>query len=410
MSNYFRRGWDYIRNTDGSHWYSQFKKGNTTYLNGKDKLEVSLSNPVVAACSQIRANLLSKVEWYQEGADGERITDSEWIKLLNNPNALQSKQDFLIQYEWYRLAYGWVYQRPYGAVGLNVPDSIFNLKSNYIQFPQQLRSPIIFTKEDKDKFFDQKFNYEDPNQETKSIEFNDVMMYFDVANGLNDCKESVVTSPSRLASVIKSVSNIDLGLDAENTIIQTNGRELFSQDTVSKGLGLQQPMDADDKRNIDNKLINNYNVSGGRRSLTTNKPIDWTNISMKLNDLGFVESGANNANYICGMYEVPNELYKAFSKGATFENQKEALIGMYEKTIQPVVDDLANTWNNKFGLQDNPIKGSFDHLPVMQHTEQKKADKLLKVAMAYEKLVNAGLSTVSIEELFRGQGIELNQE
>ena len=410
MSNYFRRGWDYIRNTDGSHWYSQFKKGNTTYLNGKDKLEVSLSNPVVAACSQIRANLLSKVEWYQEGADGERITDSEWIKLLNNPNSLQSKQDFLIQYEWYRLAYGWVYQRPYGAVGLNVPDSIFNLKSNYIQFPQQLRSPIIFTKEDKDKFFDQKFNYEDPNQETKSIEFNDVMMYFDVANGLNDCKESVVTSPSRLASVIKSVSNIDLGLDAENTIIQTNGRELFSQDTVSKGLGLQQPMDADDKRNIDNKLINNYNVSGGRRSLTTNKPIDWTNISMKLNDLGFVESGANNANYICGMYEVPNELYKAFSKGATFENQKEALIGMYEKTIQPVVDDLANTWNNKFGLQDNPIKGSFDHLPVMQHTEQKKADKLLKVAMAYEKLVNAGLSTVSIEELFRGQGIELNQE
>jgi hypothetical protein len=409
MSNYFTRGWDYIRNADGSHWYSQFKKGQTSYLGGKDKLEVSLNNPVAAACSQIRANLLSKVQWYQEGADGERLTNTEWINLLNNPNALQSKQDFLIQYEWYRLAYGWTYQRPYGAVGVNVPDSVFNLKPNFIQFPQQMQSPIIFTKEDKDRFFEQKFNYEEPDHDTRSIEFKDVMMFFDIANGLNDDKTSIVTSPSRLSSVIKSVSNIDLGLDAENTIIQTNGRELFSQDTVSKGLGLQQPMDADDRRDIDNKLINNYNVSRGRRSVVTNKPVDWTNISMKLSDLGFVESGSNNANYICGMYEVPNELYKAFSKGATFENQKEALIGMYEKTIQPVADDLASTWTNYFEL-DQPIKASFDHLPVMQHTEQKKADKLLKVAMAYEKLTTAGLSAASIEELFRGQGIELNQE
>ena len=409
MSNYFTRGWNYIRNKDGSHWYSEYKKGSTSFLGGEDKLQVTLNNPVAAACSQIRANLLSKVEWYQESPEGERLKDTEWVKLLNNPNALQSKQDFLIQYEWYRLAYGWTYQRPYGAVGVNVPDSIFNLKPNYIQFPQQLQSPIVFTKEDKDKFFEQKFNYEEPDQDIRSIEFKDVMMFFDIANGLSDEKTSIVTSPSRLSSIIKSVSNIDLGLDAENTIIQTNGRELFSQDTVSKGLGLQQPMDADDRNDIQSKLLGNHNVSHGNRSIVTNKPVDWTNISMKLNDLGFTESGSNNANYICGMYEVPNELYKSFSKGATFENQKEALIGMYEKTIQPVADDISSTWTNYFEL-DMPIKASFDHLPVMQHTEQKKADKLLKVAMAYEKLTPSGLSAESIEELFRGQGIELKQE
>lgn len=398
----------YVRYNDGSHFY-QMLKGQTSFLGGKDKLQISLNNPVAAACSQIRANLLSKVEWYQEGADGERLTDTEWIKLLNKPNSLQSKQDFLIQYEWYRLAYGWTYQRPYGGVGAAVPTAVFNLTPKYIEFPNKMQSSIIFTSEDEQKFFEQKFSYEEPDQDRRSIEFKDVMMFFDIANGLTEGKQSIVTSPSRLASVIKSVSNIDLGLDAENTIIQTNGRELFSQDTVSKGLGLQQPMDKDDRQDVQNKLINNYNVSRGSRSVVTNKPIDWTNISMKLNDLGFVESGSNNANYICGMYEVPNELYKAFSKGATFENQKEALIGMYEKTIQPVADDLASTWTNYFEL-DQPIRASFDHLPVMQHTEQKKADKLLKIAMAYEKLVTAGLSPVSIEELFRGQGIELNQE
>lgn len=409
MGNYFSRGWDYIRNRDGSHWYSQYKKGATTYLSGKDKLQISLENPVVAACSQIRANLLSKVEWYQEGADGERLTDTEWTRLLNKPNPLQSKQDFLIQYEWYRLAYGWTYQRPYGGVGVKVPAAVFNLNPKFIEFPDKMQSSIIFTTDDEREFLEQKFNYEELDQDIRSIEFNDVMMFFDIANGLTEGKQSIVTSPSRLASVIKSVSNIGLGLDAENTIIQTNGRELFSQDTKGGNLGIQQNMDEADRRDIDNKLINKYNVSAGRRSIVTNKPVDWTNISMKLKDLNFKESGENNAKYITQMYEVPNELYKAFTQGDTFENQKEALIGVYEKTIQPVVDDLASSWTNYFEL-DQPIKGSFDHLPVMQHTEQKKADKLLKIAMSYEKLVNAGLSPASIEELFRGQGIELNKD
>ncbi len=409
MSNYFSRGWDYIRNADGSHWYSQFKKGNTTFLGGKDKLELSLSNPVVAACIQIRANLLSKVEFYQEGVDGERLTDTDWVRLLNNPNPLQSKQDFLNQYEWYRIAYGWTYQRPYGSVGMKVPSSIYNLTPKYIEFPDKMLDPIVFAQEDVDAFFEQKFNYEIPDQKSRSIEFKDVMMYFDIANGLKSDKTSIVTSPSRLEAVIKSISNIDLALDAENTIIQTNGRELFSQGNKGANLGLSLSMDEDDRRDIDNKLINKYNVSAGRRSLTTNKPVEWTNISMKLNDLGFVESGANNANYIAQMMEVPNELYKAFTQGDTFENQKEALIGMIDKTIQPVADDIANTWTNYFDL-DQPIKASFEHLPVMQHTQQLKADKFLKIATAFEKLTRSGMTAENIEEMARVQGIDINEE
>ena len=408
MSNWVSRGIDYVRYGDGSHWYANLQKGQTTYLNGKDKLDLSLSNPVVAACCQIRANLLSKAEFYQE-IKGEKVFDTEWVKLINNPNPLQSKQDFLIQYEWYRLAYGWTYQRPYGAVGVQLPTSVYNLKPNNIEFPKKMQSGILFTPEDELKFFEQKFTYKATGQEDKSIEFNDVMMFFDVANGLQDCGSGSVTSPSRLESIIKSVSNIEMGLDAENTIIQTNGREIFSQDSKGSNLGVQLAMDKEDRDDINNKLLNKYNVSKGNRSLVANKPTGWLNISMKLKDLGFVESGANNAKYITQMLEIPNELYKAYTEGDTFENQKEALIGVYEKTIQPVADDLANTWSNYFQLE-NPIKATFEHLPVMQHVEVKRAEKLLKIAMAYEKLTRSGLNDDSIEDLFRSQGIELNKK
>jgi hypothetical protein len=276
-----------------------------------------------------------------------------------------------------------------------------------------MKSPIIFTSEDEKAFFEQKFDYDDPDFDSRSIEFKDVMMYFDIANGLNEGKSSSVTSPSRLSSVIKSVSNIGLGLDAENTIIQTNGRELFSQDTKGGNLGIQQPMDKDDRRDIEDKFINKYNVSAGRRSMATNKPVDWTDISMDLRKLGFVESGANNATYITQMYQVPNVLYTAHMKSNTLGSSdihRDALIGMYEGVIQPIADDYAATWTAHFGLQDQPIKASFEHVPVMQHIEQKKTDKLLKLATAIEKLTRSEYSREEIEDIARGQGIELNQE
>ena len=115
----------YVRYNDGSHFY-RLLKGNTNYLGGKDNLKTSLENPIVSACMQIRANMLSKVKFYQLDASGEKMFDSPELDLLKNPNPQQSQQDFLIQYEYFRLAYGWVYQKPYGAVGMST-DAIFNI-------------------------------------------------------------------------------------------------------------------------------------------------------------------------------------------------------------------------------------------------------------------------------------------
>ena len=105
--------------------------------------------------------------------------------------------------------------------------------------------------------------------------------------------------------------------------------------------------------------------------------------------------------------QVPNELYKAYKEGATFENQKEALASFVQNTIQPIADDLANNWTSQFGLKD-PLVASFDHLPAMQHNEGRKADKTDKIASAIQKMVNAGLSTEDINSIFISQGIEMD--
>lgn len=395
----------YVRYADGSNFY-QMMKGNTSFLGGSDKLKIARENPVLSACIQIRANLLSKVEFYQENESGEKITDSEEIKLLNNPNAHQSKQDFLKQYEWYKSTYGWVYQKPYAPVGM-ASQAIFNLRSSYIEFPNKMLSGIAWSSDDIQEYYEQSFKYKEPQQEVKKFELKEIIPFFDVSNGLSDDNKSSITSPSKIDSIIKSISNIGLALSAENVMIQSNGREIFSSEGKGSNLGVALPMDDTDRTNINKKLINGTGVGFGKiRSMVTNKPITHQSIHIKLDELGLHKSISANANIVTQAYEVPNEIYKAFTKGDTFENQREALIGMYQNVIQPVADDLCSSWNAYFEI-DNPIKASFEHLPVMQHTEERKANKILKIAMAYEKLQRAGLSDESIADLFQGQGINI---
>ena len=396
----------YIRYKNGSHF--NFKRS-ANFLDG-NKLQIATNNPVVSACISIRAQVLSQVEFYIEGANGEMEVDHEVIKLINNPNPLQSKQDLLKQFEWFKCVYGYVYQKPYGAEAFT-PEYLYNLNSGCIDFPEDMLSPLMIDKAEVQAYFEQKFKYTDETDKERSFELKSIIPFYDVTNGLEAKEYSAITGKSKMDAVIKQISNIGLVGDAENVIIQSNGREIFSSDNVGSKLQASVPLGDDDKKLIEGRLMNNYGFGNGkRRSIATQSPVNWQSIHIKHSDLGFEESIATNATLVREIFGVPNELYSAHKTGATFENQKEALIGFVQNVIQPVADDLANSWNSYFDLEETPIKATFKNMPVMQHTEQKKADKVLQIAKAYEKLVRAQMDTATIEALFENQGITITDE
>ena len=399
----------YTRLSDGSNYYS-IGNGNTSFLGGTDPLEMSLKNPVISACIEIRAKLLSQAEFYIEESNGDKNLDDDLIKLINNPNVHQSKQDFLKQFEWFKSTYGWVYQKPYAALGFT-PKAIFNLKSSNIEFPKEMLNPMVWTDKDVKNYYKQKFIYKIQDEE-KSIELKQVIPFYDLSNSLSDKKEGFITSPSRIESIIKQISNIGLIGDAENVMIQTNGREMFfGGQTKGGNLGISLQLDSEDKNNIERNLMNNYGFGAGkRRSIALKNEAGHKSLHIPLKDLGLHESLISNANIVREAYEVPNELYDTYMKGSTFENQKEALIGFVQNTVQGVADDLANSWTSHFGYEERPIKASFSHLPVMQHAEDKKADKLLKISTAYRNLIQAGLSNEDVNTIFMNQGIIINDE
>lgn len=403
-------GLGYTRMKNGAHWYS--RKGSAKFSK-KHLMDMALGNAITYACIEIRAKMLSQAQFFYVQGD-QKTQDHDVIKLINKPNALQSREDFLKQYEWYKCVYGFVYHKPYGPLGFPT-EAIFNLNPAFIEFEKKQMSSIIWDEADINKYMAQKFKYKEPDQKQKQIEYGDVIPFFDTAMDLTKKGESSngMKSPSRLISCLKSVCNSDMALDAENVMIQTNGRELFSGGaTRGANLGAALPMNEDDKENIESNLVTDYGMTGPKkRSIATNQEILWQSLHIKLKDLGLHDSISNNANLIREVYEVPNELYKSFQKGSTYENQKEAMITFIQSTIQPIANDLATTWASFFDLEEGSIVASFDHLPVMQHAETKRAEKALRVAIAFQRLVDgAGLTTDQAYEFLQNQGIDVERE
>ncbi|MFT5668817.1 MAG: hypothetical protein ACI9DK_003022, partial [Vicingaceae bacterium] len=51
------------------------------------------------------------------------------------------------------------------------------------------------------------------------------------------------------------------------------------------------------------------------------------------------------------------------------------------------------------------LVATFDHVDAMQHIEDKKADKFLKISTAFRNLVNAGVSIEEAQEMAANIGI-----
>lgn len=399
----------YIKYSNVSNYY-QILQNNTNYLNGVDKLELSRNNSTLASVISIRADYLSKVKFYVENSNGDKIFDDPSLEFIKNPNPYQSTEDFLIQFEWFLCAYGWVYQRPYMSVTNNTPRYMYNLNSGQITFSDSMPDSIIITKAQENKYLNSEFEYADTNT-TKNIKFRDIIPYFDVANSINNqLQYSTVTSPSRLDSIIKETSNVSLASDAENVVIQTNGREMIFNDNTGGAIpdsGI--PLAEDDRKNIA-KILNRPMTFGGKRTLTPSKKLGWVNMSVKLSDLGLNESRETNSNIIAQRFQVPNEIYKAFTKGDTFENQKQAELKFIQNVIQPRANDIASSWTNAFGDENRPFKASFDHLPTMQVAEEIRAEKALKISTTIRNLVQgAGLSEEQAMDFVSNMGIQLEK-
>lgn len=361
----------------------------------KENLDVALSNPVLSTLINIRADYLSQFNFFEVNDAGEKVENSDFNRLIENPNPYQSKQDFLKQLEWYILCYGWVYQRPYGASGMGA-DYLYNLSTPDITFDKELKRSLIQKRADVKELGKFSFNYKDFDTDI-NMEVKDVIQFFDISNGLSG---NPLTSPSRIDSIKKSTDNISFALDAQNIMQNQIGRELVFKEKQSNSMDSAMPLGKEDRDDLKRKI---NRPSGTDRTIVLNKEMGWRPMHSSLSELEFQETISLNANLIGQALQVPNSVYKAYMQGDTFENQNQGLLGFLQGTMQARANDIANSWSSYFGIK---IKASIEHLPIMAKVEDVKIDRVLKISQAFRNLTQGGLTTDQANQYMVDNGLK----
>ena len=405
--NIFKRSPLVVRLNNGS-WDITNRSANYA---DKEYMDLYKSVYAINACINIRANYLSKFKWGVQESEGVNY-DSDLLRVINKPNIYQKTTvDFLKQFEILRSVYGWTYQKTFGAKGY-YPDALYNLIPSNINFNENKNPFLIWKSKDVRDTKDKEFTYDD-NGTKKTYRFSEIMPFYDIANGIDCDSNSMYTSPSKIQAILKSISNLDLSLDAENVAWQTAGREaIFSsgdgqtkQDSFINGV---KSLKDNELKDIRNKL-NNKNILKGQQVRTFNPdtPISHVDMSLKPKDFDYGNGMSRHESIIARAFGVPNEIYQAYKQGSTFENQREAEVKFIDSMQEGVVKDLAMTWTDGFGDENTPFVATANHLRSLQNEENKKADTAFKITQSIRNLNQSGMTEAQAIDFLTDLGIDL---
>ncbi len=403
LGDIFRRRTDVVRNPVNYYNY-QYLVDKPAWLSLRSVHEYRKAvaeNPVLNGCISILASAAANGKKYLVDLNGKEI---EWSSrrtgvqnarklFVDRPNPLQSVKEFNLERMFMFFTYGNNY------VYLNNPLESFDTDIMTVQTMINLPSEWV-TVQQTGKIYDQidikgiiekysLINY-DPVRyfpPDKIIHFNDI--------NLSDVGNSIVGS-SRLESLRYPITNTQLAFEAMNVILKSRGMQGIIKANNKDATGTQIPLNAVAKSEIDKTFKSDYGLRENQNQyLISYSDIDYIKTIMNSEELGIYKEFSNNAMIISNGFNIPTELYKTYTQGATFENQVQAVRRLYQDTIIPLVEneDLYFTERlqmRKYGFE---LKTDFSHIISLQEAFKEKAVALSMNARSAELAYNNSMIT-----------------
>jgi len=379
---------EFFRNRERNPFNLNVIDASTKFNNfGQDKLKLAavLSNPACLKVFSLQCDLFSlgKVYVYK---DEEELKDDPFLKLINNPNPMQSGSQFLWDYMfWNMLGNDYCYVD--SANVEKVGNRMYHMEPFKICWPKDMQEnadKFIFSDDTLKAYSKKNVQYRYNDGSVFNFPLDRLVKSHDLTNGIGN----FFKGPSRLDALYKVISNSEASLDAKNINVRFSGKFLVgSVNEVSK-LGLAE----EEKDDIKNKLD-----GSSQRVYPLRTMVD---IQRFVSDLGALQlDQAYLADYflIGSMFNIPRDVLEA-NVSSTFENQEKARMSHVSYTLQPKGNDWMNSFERHFGyvqLGKNIII-DWMHLPFTKVFEKQNADtEAVKVA-TMEKLLSLG---VPIEEV-----------
>lgn len=380
LANLFKPLWE--RNRAGMNSY--FVDNEDLFGADGSDLFIAQNHPILTPALMFVSKLFSQGEfWIENKKTGEKIFDHQLIRLLKKPNYYQTKMDFLETIQFMTVAQGSVVGYIKRPIGLdNDLEAIYALNVDLIEWPQDFKTPLRASN-DGNPIQNKTIVYDRDGLNLK-IKIKDLLFFYDMPNGMN--KKNMFKNESRLKGLKQTLINTNDSLVAKNIILKTNGKELISGN--KDGF----PLDDDEKIEAEAMFNKGYGLSKRRsRALITKANVNWKSLHIALRDLGLDESVKVDGNIVYTALHIPKDILSLEAKKTTYNNFKESMVSYIQNEIQSSLDAFCEVMNQLISEPELVLRGSYDHMPVMQFILIEKFDGVKKRAEALRALLQVGI-------------------
>lgn len=293
-------------------------------------------------------NPISKIAKLVSSANFTDERESSPLLLkLQNPNNIQSKEEFLKEFSIYLLSCGWaVMWKRYVSYGNFNTLELINLNPDKVQINKE-----TITAE-----YDNKI---------ETLALSDVIFFYDTIRLQNSKK-----GYSRITPLKTQVDNILAAQHAKGIQIENSGTTIVSPkssataNNIDEGLNAPIPVMGGGLKSQKEEMEERLNSRGiQNRIIVASKGLDATNLSAQLNTVKFHEIIESDILAIYDAYNFPVEL-TPYGKNATYDNKEVAEAGLIESEVSPLLQNLINSLKSEFPNKGN-VSGDFNHLNSM---------------------------------------------
>lgn len=380
LGNLKRIFWE--RNKSGDNWYTELRDGEGFGLEGSN-LEIAQKHPILTPALLFVSKLFSQADFYMQNAKGEKKYEHPILDMLNNPNYYQTRMDLLESLMFMQIANGVAVLYKKSVIGLpNEVGAVYLLDFNKISWPDDFKTNMSIKNSD-NNIRKKKVIY-DKNGENIEIAIDDLYFFYDMPNAF-DIKNSFKCK-SRLDGLKQTLINTSDSLVAKNIILKTNGKEMIS------GTNGGFPLSDDEKQEAQRLMNNRYGLSSNRsRSLVTKADMTWKSLHIAVRDLGLDESVKVDGNIIYTALHIPKDILSLEAKKTTYNNFKESMVSYIQNETQSTLNAFCEVINTTSSDKKWKLKGTYDHLPVMQFIMLEKYDVVKKQGEALKALIDMGV-------------------
>lgn len=364
-------------------------------------LSIAQNHPILTPALLFVSKIFSQAEFSVERVStGKKVSSHEILDVLKNPNPYQTTQDFLETLMFMQITQGVCVVYKKSIIGFDTPKQLYVLDYTLIDWPEELNSTNFKTKILDDRILNLYIVYDKHNEDLK-IRIKDLLFFYDLPNCLN---RNPFVVKSRLDGLKQTLINTNDSLIAKNIILRTNGKELIT----GKKDGF--PLDPDEKKELESLWQNKFGLSFNRkRGVITKADLTHKSLHIALRDLGLDESVKVDGNLIYTALHIPKDILSLEAKKTTYNNFKESMVSYIQNEMQASLNSFLAVFQKL--LDDRYIlKGSYEHMPIMQFILIERYKGIQGRAEALSSLRKSGLpDDVALELCGFDKNLKLNE-